>query len=240
MRIILILLVMSSAQFFAQKTLTPSNTKLESKFIKDEISNAIWYAQQGDQKMEIGKITNEVKKVDKTTLLIKTTVKMNQAPDKPWVDSTLVKISNFQPIYHSSYNMMRDMTLKFKKNKATGYYLDKKTQKKDQIDEKISTEYFDSNSYPGVIRFLPLKEHYSTEMPIFDYNPAAKKGVVKAYIEDVNKGELNGKKVWIVKTTDDIQDRKTIVTYYIDVETREVLKQEIDANGRKMVMESVK
>ncbi|KQT23811.1 hypothetical protein ASG22_07215 [Chryseobacterium sp. Leaf405] len=240
MRIILILLVMSSAQFFAQKTLTPSNTKLESKFIKDETSNAIWYAQQGDQKMEIGKITNEVKKVDKTTLLIKTTVKMNQAPDKPWVDSTLVKISNFQPIYHSSYNMMRDMTLKFEKNKATGYYLDKKSQKKDQIDEKISTEYFDSNSYPGLIRFLPLKEHYSTEMPIFDYNPAAKKGVVKAYIEDVNKGELNGKKVWIVKTTDDIQDRKTIVTYYIDVATREVLKQEIDSNGRKMVMETVK
>lgn len=231
---------MSSAQFFAQKTLTPSNTKLESKFIKDETSNAIWYAQQGDQKMEIGKITNEVKKVDKTTLLIKTTVKMNQAPDKPWVDSTLVKISNFQPIYHSSYNMMRDMTLKFEKNKATGYYLDKKSQKKDQIDEKISTEYFDSNSYPGLIRFLPLKEHYSTEMPIFDYNPAAKKGVVKAYIEDVNKGELNGKKVWIVKTTDDIQDRKTIVTYYIDVATREVLKQEIDSNGRKMVMETVK
>jgi hypothetical protein len=231
---------MSSAQFFAQKTLTPSNTRLESKFIKDETSNAIWYAQQGDQKMEIGKITNEVKKVDKTTLLIKTSVKMNQAPDKPWVDSTLVKISNFQPIYHSSYNMMRDMTLKFEKNKATGYYLDKKTQKKDQIDEKISTEYFDSNSYPGLIRFLPLKEHYSTEMPIFDYNPAAKKGVVKAYLEDVNKGELNGKKVWIVKTTDDIQDRKTIVTYYIDVTTREVLKQEIDSNGRKMVMETVK
>lgn len=240
MRIFLILLVMSSAQFFAQKTLTPSNVKLESKFIKNETSNAIWYAQKGDQKMEIGKITNEVKKVDKTTLLIKTTVKMNQAPDKPWVDSTLVKISNFQPIYHSSYNMMRDMTVKFEKNKATGYYLDKKSQKKDQIDEKISTEYFDSNSYPGLIRFLPLKEHYSTEMPIFDYNPAAKKGVVKAYIEDVNKGELNGKKVWIVKTTDDIQDRKTIVTYYIDISTREVLKQDIDSDGRKMVMETVK
>jgi len=240
MRLILILLIMSSAQFFAQKTLTPANTKPEVKFIKDEISNAIWYAQQGDQKMEIGKITNEIKKVDKTTLLIKTTVKMNQAPDQPWVDSTLVKISNFQPVYHSSYNMMRDMTLKFEKNKATGCYLDKKSQKKDQIDEKISTEYFDSNSYPGLIRFLPLKEHFSTELPIFDYNPAAKKGVVKAYIEDVIKGELNGKKVWIVKTTDDIQDRKTRVTYYIDVDTRDVLKQEIDANGRKMVMETVK
>ena len=240
MRLLLIILIMGSANFFAQKTLTANNVKLESKYIKDETSHTVWYAQKGDQKMEIGKITTQVKKVDKTTLLIKTSVKMNQAPETPWVDSTLVKISNFQPIYHSSYNSMRDMTLKFGKSNVTGYYLDKKNQKKDNIDEKVSVEYFDSNSYPGLIRFLPLKEHYSTELPIFDYNPTAKKGVIKAYIEDVNKGELNDKKVWIVKTTDDIQDRKTIVTYYIDISTREVLKQEIDSNGRKMVMESVK
>lgn len=231
---------MSSAQFFAQKTLNPNTVKLESKFIKDETSNAVWYAEKGDQKIEIGKIATQVKKIDKTTLLIKTSVKMNQAPEMIWVDSTLVKSSNFQPIYHSSYNSMRDMSLKFGKNKVTGYYLDKKTQKKDDINENVSSEYFDSNAYPGLIRYLSLKEHYSTEMPIFDYNPTAKKGVIKAYIEDVNKGELNGKKVWIVKTTDDIQDRKTIVTYYLDIDTREVVKQEIDSNGRKMVMETVK
>lgn len=240
MRIFLVILIMSSANFFAQKSLSPKNVKLESKFIKDETSNAIWYAEKGDQKMEIGKVSTQVKKVDKVTLLIKTTVKMNQAPETLWVDSTLVKISDFQPIYHSSYNSMRDMTLKFEKNKVTGYYLDKKTQKKDNINENVSTGYFDSNSYPGLIRFLPLKEHYSTEMPIYDYNPTAKKGVIKAYIEDVNKGELNGKNVWIVKVTDDIQDRKMIVTYYIDTATREVLKQDIDSNGRKMVMETVK
>jgi len=240
MRIFLILLIISSAQFFAQKALTPSNVKVESKFIKDETSNAIWYVEKGDQKMEIGKVITQIKKIDKATLLIRTSVKMNQAPDKPWVDSTLVKISDFQPIYHSSYNSMRDMVLTFEKNKATGYYFDKKSQKKDQIDEKISIGYFDSNSYPGLIRFLPLKEHYSTEMPIFDYNPSAKKGVIKAYIEAVNSGKFNGKKVWIVKTTDDIQDRKTIVTYYIDIATREILKQEIDADGRRMTMETVK
>jgi hypothetical protein len=45
---------MSSAQFFAQKTIVPSNVKLESQYIKDEISDAVWY-EKGDQKMEIGK-----------------------------------------------------------------------------------------------------------------------------------------------------------------------------------------
>lgn len=240
MRLFLILLIMSSAQFFAQKTIVPSNVKLESQYIKDEISDAVWYAVKGDQKMEIGKITSEVKKLDKNRLLLKTTVKMNQAPDKPWTDSTVVRISDFQPMYHSSYNMMRDMVIKFEKNKSTGYYFDKKSQKKDIIDEKISTEYFDSNAYPAIIRFMPLKENLSVEIPIFDYNPAAKKGVIKAYVENVTKGDLNGKKVWIVKTTDDILDRKSVVTYYIDTSTRKALKQEIDSDGRKMVMESVK
>lgn len=74
---------MSSAQFFAQKMLTLGNIKLESKFIKDETSNAVWYVEKGDQKTEIGKITNRVKKLGKGTLLIETTIKMNQAPDKP-------------------------------------------------------------------------------------------------------------------------------------------------------------
>ena len=240
MRPFLIILIISSANFFAQKTLIPSNVKIESKFIKNETSEAVWFMENGTKRSEIGKITTEIKNVDKETLLIKTSVKVNMSPDKPWVDSTLVKISNFQPIYHSSYNSARDMSLKFGKNKVTGYYLDKKTQKKDDINENVSSEYFDSNSYPGLLRYLPLKEHYSTEMPIFDYNPTAKKGVVKAYIEDVTKGELNGKKVWTVKTTDDIQDRKTIVTYYLDVDTRAVLKQEIDSNGRKMIMENIK
>jgi hypothetical protein len=49
----------------------------------------------------------------------------------------MVRISDFQPMYHSSYNMMRDMVIKFEKNKATGYYFDKKAQKKDIIDEEF-------------------------------------------------------------------------------------------------------
>lgn len=187
-------------------------------------------------KFEIGKVTTDFKKLNKKDLVIKTTVKMKQSPEA-WVDSTIVKISDFQPVYHSSFNSMRNMSIKFNKNKATGYYLDKKTQKKDVIDEATSSSYFDSNAYPALIRFLPLKENYTTEISIFDYNPTAKKGIIKAYIEKVEKSEYNGKKVWVVKTTDDIQDRKTESIYYIDIDSRKVLKQEINAGGRKMIME---
>lgn len=237
MRTILILLIISSANFFsAQNFISPSSVKLDSKDIQNEISVASWSAERSGSKMEIGKVTTELKKLNQKDLLIKTTVEMKQAPEA-WVDSTIVRISNFQPVFHSSYNSMRNMSLKFDKSRVIGYYFDKKTQKKDLIDEITTSAYFDSNSYPALIRFLPLKENYTSEISIFDYNPAAKKGVIKAYIEKVEKGEYNGKKIWIVTTTDDVQDRKTESTYYIDVVTRKVLKQDINAGGRKMTIE---
>ena len=238
MKTFLIFLLIGSTHLFSQKLLTPGNSNIDSKLIKDETSEAVWYAENAGTKIEIGSIITDLKKLNKTDLLIKTTVKMKQAPDA-WVDSTIVKTANFQPVYHSSFNAMRDMVLKSEKSKVTGYYLDKKAQKKDNIDMP-ATDYFDSSSYPMLIRFSPLKEQYTAEISIFDYNPDAKKGIIKAYIQDVQKTEYKGKKVWAVKTTDDIRDKTVIVTYYIDPETRKILKQEIDLGGRKMVLETVK
>ncbi|MFN1216772.1 hypothetical protein ACKW6Q_07260 [Chryseobacterium kwangjuense] len=238
MKTFLLLLLISSANLFSQKLLTPANVKIDAKLIKDEISEATWYADNAGTKIEIGSITTELKKLNKTDLLIRTTVKMKQAPDAKWTDSTIVKTANFEPVYHSSFNMMRDVVLRSGKTKVTGYYFDKKAQKKDNI-EIPAADYFDSSSYPVIIRFSPLKENYTADLSIFDYNPDAKKGLLKAYITEMKKTDLNGKKVWAVKTTDDIQDKTTTVTYYIDPETRKILKQDMELGGRKMTLETI-
>ncbi|WP_160136081.1 hypothetical protein [Chryseobacterium sp. c4a] len=239
MRTFLCLLLLSSTHFFSQNLLTPKNSGIDSKLIQDETSEMLWYAENAGTKIEIGSITTELKKLNKTELLIKTMVKLKQTPDAKWTDSTIVKSSDFSPIYHSSYNSMRDMALKSGKDKVTGYYLDKKSQKKDIIDLP-ATHYFDSSSYVMLIRFLPLKEHYTSEISIFDYNPKSeKKGMMKAYILETQKSEYKGKPVWMVKTTDDINNKSTIVTYYIDPITRKIVKQDIDMGGRKMLMETI-
>lgn len=239
MKPFLVLLLVSSIHLFSQKLLTPNNISIDFKLIKDEVSEAAWYAENAGTKIEIGSIITELKKLNKTDLLIRTTVKLKQAPDAKWTDSTIVKMANFGPVYHSSFNTMRDMVLKSGKTKVTGYYLDKKSQKKDNIDI-LATDYFDSSSYPMAIRFLPLKENYTADLSVFDYNPDAKKGLIKAYILDIKKTDYDGKKVWAVKTTDDIRDKTTIVTYYIDSETRKILKQEIDLGGKKMTLETIR
>lgn len=238
MKTILFLLIISSANFFSQKLLTPENSGINSKLIQNETSEAVWFAENAGTKIEIGSIITEIKKLNKADLLIRTIVKMRQAPDAQWTDSTLVKTSNFNPVYHSSYNSMRDMVLKSGKDKVTGYYLDKKTQKKDMI-EIPAHHYFDSSSYAMLIRYLPLKEHYTAEISIFDYNPKSeKKGIIKAYILDTQKAEYKGKPVWVVKTNDDISNKATITTYYIDTVTRKIIKQDMDIAGRKMSLET--
>ena len=121
----------------------------------------------------------------------------------------------------------------------TGYYLDKASNKKTEINEKTSEDFFDSNIYPQLIRWLPLKENYKTNIAIYDYNPK-KSGVLKVNIQNTEKGMFKNIPVWIVKTTDGITDHKVITTFYIDLKTRQLLKQEMDMGQRKMLMERVK
>jgi len=131
------------------------------------------------------------------------------------------------------------MTLNFDE-KVTGYYFDKKTNTKNTISETTSGSYFDSNMYPQLIRWLPLNNEYHKTISIFDYNPSAKTGVIKAFIKNVEKGKVSGngdRKVWVVKVTDDLSDNKVIMIFYIEINTRQIIRQEVDMQGRKMIME---
>ncbi|PKH52076.1 hypothetical protein CXF68_15845 [Tenacibaculum sp. Bg11-29] len=235
-----ILSVFISLSLFAQdSTITPLNNSFDSELIKNENYEMTWSMEIDTSKIEIGKIKTEIKRI-KNNVLIITSVKLNQAQTK-WVDTTLAHINNLKPIYHSSYNQQRDMVLHFDK-KVTGYYFDKKTNTKNEIAETTSGSYFDSNIYPQLIRWLPLNNEYHKTISIFDYNPSAKTGVIKAFIKNIKKGKVRRNRdrdVWIVKVTDDITDNKAIMTFYIDINNRQIIRQEVDMQGRKMIMELI-
>jgi hypothetical protein len=236
--LITVLLVFTSLSSFGQEsTITPLNNSFDSKFIKNENYEMSWFMEMDTTKIEIGKIKTEIKRI-KNNVLIITSVKMNQVQTK-WIDSTLARKSDLKPIYHSSFNQQRDMVLHFDE-KVTGYYFDKKTNIKSEITETTSESYFDSNLYPQLIRWLPLHNGFQKTISIFDYNPSAKTGIMKAFIKNVVKGKIPGKsdkEVWIVTITDDISDNKVIMTYYIDCNNKQLIRQEINMPGRKMVME---
>jgi hypothetical protein len=235
-----VLLVFISLGSFAQdSTITPLNSSFDSDLIKNENYEMSWSMEMDTTKIEIGKIRTEIKRI-KNNVLIVTTVKMNQAQTK-WVDTTIARINTLKPIYHSSYNQQRDIVLNFDK-RVLGYYFDKKTNTISEIAETTSGSFFDSNIYPQLIRWLPLNEGCHGTISIFDYNPSAKTGEIKAFIKNVEKGKMprtSDRDAWIVKVTDDITDNKAISIYYINSDTRQIIRQELDMQGRKMVMELI-
>lgn len=238
---ILLFIIGTSVQTFAQeKVLSPANNTANKKFMKSETSLMNWFMLQDTLKIPIGSVQTQIQK-GKEQLYIITTVNMKQMP-APWVDSTIVGMKDFKPMYHSSYNQQRDMVLKFEE-KVTGYYLDKQTASKTAISEVANKPFFDSNFYPQLIRMLPLKNGYANTISIFDYNPKGKTGLLKATVKNTEgiTMSFNGKKkqVWKVTVTDDLSNNTAITTYYLDKSTRQLLKQEIDFGGRKMLMELV-
>ncbi|MFV9550440.1 hypothetical protein [Algibacter sp. PT7-4] len=222
------------------QSLSPQNNPANTHLLKPETSKMSWFIVRDSTKIKIGDIYTDVKK-NKSRVIITTTVVMKQSPNK-WVDSTIVNAKNFKPIYHSSCNQQRDMVLKFD-DKITGYYLDKQTNTKTKILEYTNKPFFDSNFYPQLLRFLPLKNGYSKTISIFDYNPKSSVGVISATIKSTEKIAIkyNGKlkQVWKVETTDDISNNNALMTYYIDILTRKLIKQELDLEGRKMIMKLI-
>ena len=238
---LLLVVLATSFQVKGQKPiLTPENNPADKSLIHEETYQMAWYIIKDSTKIEIGKVRTEIKKKKKRIYII-STVEMPGAATL-WVDSTIVQRRNFEPVYHSSYNQQRDMVLNFSEQ-VTGYYNDKRSGKKTEISESVDAPFFDSNFYPQLIRWLPLKTGYSSTIAIFDYNPKSGTGVLTATIKNTEQStlELKGviKDVWKVTVTDDISENTAISTFYLEKESRKVLKQEIDLGGRKMVMELV-
>lgn len=241
MMFILLITLCASTQAFSQEApLSPQNNPSNMSFIENESSVMTWFMLKDSLKIEIGKVHTHIQK-KKSKVYIITTINMKQSSSK-WIDSTIVEIKNFKPIYHSSFNQQRDMVLNFG-NEVTGYYLDKKTGTKTLISEKTTKSYFDSNFYPQLIRWLPFKDDYSTIISIFDYNPTTKVGEITATVKNTTKTSLKfnekERQVWKVEVTDDISDNSTTSIYFIDTISRKILKHDIAFNGRKMSMEII-
>lgn len=237
---IMLLFTLSTAAVNAQPVLLPGKKAVEKKWIKNEQYQMTWYALKDTERIEMGKVNTEII-AGKKQLLVITTINMKMMKG-PWIDSTIADGKTLAPVYHSSYNMQRDMALHFG-NPVTGFYNDKMKKKNILISDTASGDYFDSNLYPALLRWLPFKEGYTKDIPIYDYNPAGKKGILKASITYVKKGIYNsaasgGHPVWIVRVSDEIGGGENGVSdYYIDIADRKLWKQEINAGGRRMLMQ---
>lgn len=225
-----------------QHKLVPGKTAFESKWVKSETAEMVWYAFRDTVKMEIGRIVTDIRKDDQQ-LIVTTEVKMKNAPAK-WIDSTIADVHTLKPIRHASYNTQRDMALDFG-NPVTGFYHDKIKKELTHILDTTRKAYFDSNIYSTMISWLPLHDGYSQDIAIYDYNPAGKSGISTVFVRKVASGSYEtarsgSRNVWIVTVAAEIgSSGNSVSTYFIDKADRTLWKQEISAGSRKMVMERV-
>ncbi len=230
---------LSIASLHCQTAISPSNLKIDKAFVFPEKYTMNTFFVMGSQKIPIGKIHTSLDKTTET-ISITTILRLANLPSSEYIDSTVVGSRNFKPVYHSSKNPMREMVFKFGE-KITGYYKDLETDSITEILETTIEPFFDSNSYPYIIRLLPLKDDYAVEISIFDFNPKSKVGIMTATILDTKSIEMEfndeQRKVWEVKTTSDISDNKFITTFYIDKLTNKTLKQITENDKGQLVME---
>lgn len=240
--IFLFVLTLATFKSNGQRILTPSQKSFDKKWVKNTQYEMIWYALRDTAKFEMGKVTTQIS-TDQSNLTVVTRVNM-KSMKTPWVDSTVANLKTLKPIRHASYNMQRDMVLDFGKI-VRGYYLDKMKKQTIVVNDTTSGEYYDSNLYPILIGWLPFTDNYKQDISIYDYNPSAKIGVLKASIKNVSSStyqtDKNGSRdVWVVTVSDEIGNGENgVSTYYFDKADRKLWKQEIDAGGRKMMMKLV-
>ena len=238
-QLLILLIFLVPAMAFPQMLLKPGNPCIEYQRISDEKSSMIWYLMQDTTKIEIGRVTRDIQ-TDNKNLIVITTVKMRETPTV-WIDSTIADRNSLKPVYHASYNTKRDMIIRFD-SLVTGYYADKENKSTISISYGPSMDYFDSNLYPTLIRWLPLKTGFTKDLSIYDFNPNGKSGVMRVSVIAVRQCEYlyqdkEIKKVYLVTVRDDISTGTT--TYFIDIETRKLWKMVITSGERKMVMEAV-
>lgn len=223
---------------WSQQMIKPEKNIVDKKWVKNQNYQMIWSAVKDTLRIPLATVDTQVE-VQGDKILVITIVKMKSSAS-PWIDSTLVRRSDLSPIYHSSYNAQREMVLHFG-DEVMGFYKNMATGETTKINESVHPGYFDSNFYPMLINWLPLKKNLKAEIAIFDYNPNGKTGLLKANILDVREGEFNSKKlgktkIWIVEVSDEIGSTNGRSIYQIDQLTRQIYKQNISAGSRIMEM----
>lgn len=239
-KIFTLTLVFVACSFNAQTKLLPGDKSIETKWIKSEKYAMKWYAVKDTAKVEMAKIITTVDAA-KNKLTIITDVEIKNAKAK-WTDSTIVAMPTLAPLYHSSFNMQRDIVLKYDgKAVVSGYHI-AKGKEKEIINETLKDLCFDSSFYPYLLRLLPLKEGYTKEIAIFDYNPE-KTGIFTASIKsvksDVYKTKNGNLDVWAVTVSDELGGSTTnTMTYYIGKKDRKLWKQEFSSRGQLFIVEA--
>jgi hypothetical protein len=230
-----IFLLFVAGGILAQTPLVPGVNAVEKQWLKNEDSKLTWYQVNGNSRKKFGEIETSIR-VDSRNVVVVRRITIDTMPSA-WIDTTIASVNDLSPVYHSSINKWRSLVLRYNRV-ITGVHNDKVNNEITNIsDSTTEGTFFDSQLYPQLIRWLPLRAGYKQDIAIYDYNPAVDRiGKMKASIVNTVPEKLKGRAVWVVTVKDDMQPG-AVSTYYIGVADRRLWRVEVENKGEKWIME---
>jgi hypothetical protein len=157
------------------------------------------------------------------------------------IDTSISDANTFTPIYRSSFTPNHEYIINYGKKEVTGYYLNKKTQKRATINDPINMPLIDENCFDYVLTTIPFALGFKKSFTIYNYSPDNQSNILKVFIEDVNADVYTSKHfgnrdVWRVSmsaTTPNGTQHKYLE--YIDKNTRRIWKVSEKNDGHNIL-----
>lgn len=233
---ILLLLTLPVFVCKAQQVLRPGSISYKDKWLQCSKIEMGYYMMDGGRQVEICSFAMDIKNDDKN-LSVYTTLQFLNSGEK-WLDTSIADASTFKPVYRSSFHKDNEYIIKYGKM-VTGYYLDRKSQKRNTIKEAAQQTFFDSYTYPYLLSLLPLDGGYKADLMVYDYRPGNSSNLSLVKIEEVKTNQftssLTGKHpVWQVSVLEEGTGDK--YEYFIDKELKRIRKIDVYSKGKHLVL----
>ena len=93
-----------------------------------------------------------------------------------WSDSTVADFPSLAPRYYAAFNDFRDIKINFTNRSVNGYYYDKMTFAQTPISDAVSGNFFDYSLSTYMLAWLPLREGYQAQIPVYAVTTAMDRG----------------------------------------------------------------
>ena len=230
MKVILTILALALACIIKSQSIN----SFESKWIHDEQNTMIFYSVKDSIKTVIGEVENKIK--INNGIIVQLMTFTSEMFNNDFVDVTEYRLHNLKPIFHTSSNDQRFLTVVYG-DTIHAIYRNVSDKALLSYTETINNTlcYYESSVYQNIIRWLPLTDGYKSEFDIYNYDPNNISGILDVQITEVISGKYLTKNsgvrdVW--RVTEVYENGRTV--HFIDKVDRKLWKQEF--NGGKLVM----
>ncbi|MCW3074695.1 MAG: hypothetical protein JWP69_1764 [Flaviaesturariibacter sp.] len=217
-----IFLFLFGIQTTQAQTVSPGDKMFSRLSVKPDTYTMKLFMVKDTQQRELGESLVTIENKEGKLFIIQD-IKIKGMPAR-WIDSAVTEAGTFKPLYHSSNNMQRDMVIRFSGNYISGHYNDKIKKTTSLISDTIEANYFDSNFYPFLVAWLPLKEGFTSKFTIYDYSGPQKHGPLGASIDAVRKTTITieGKMIEVFEVTLFNEISNSSGKYYVGVKDNKI------------------